>query len=146
MRAAAAGKTLVQLSTVTSAESLELADWAAEAGAGYLDGQLLSVPAAVREARANTAYSGPRDLFDRHAGLLRAMAGNAHHVGERNGAAASFDKAHLSFAMGDYLAFLQGAAMAAQAGVDLRAWCDFNLRHVESGAVARLSMASNCCA
>lgn len=135
--AAAAGRTLVQLSTVTSAESRALADWAARAGAGYLDGQILSYPDDVRAGRANLVCSGPRALFDRHAALLTAMAGHALHVGDEPGAAPAFDKAHLSFAVGNYLAFLHGAAMCARSGVDLRAWCDFNLRHVASGAVER---------
>ena len=54
------------------------------------------------------------------------MAGRAHFVGERNGAAPTFDKAHLSWAMGNYLVFLQAAAMCASSGVDLRTWCDYN--------------------
>ena len=133
----AAGRTLVQLSTMTSAESLELAEWAARAGAGYLDGQILSYPDDVRAGRANIVCSGARELFDRHEAMLTAAAGNVLHVGENNGAAPAFDKAHLSFAIGDYLAFLHGAAMCARAGVDVRAWCDFNLDHVASGAVHR---------
>ena len=134
---AAAGRTVIQLSTVTSTESLALADWAGRVGADYLDGQILSFVDDIYAGRANIVCSGPRTVFERHAGMLTAMAGNVHLVGEGVGAAPSFDKAHLSFAIGNYLAFLQGAAMCARSGVDLRAWCDFNLRHLDSGAVSR---------
>ena len=137
VRAAAAGRTLVQLSTITSAESLELADLLGQIGTHYLDAQVLSFPDDVREGRAKIVCSGPRDAFERYAETLTAVAGSVLHVGDQYGAAATFDKAHLSFAMGNYLAFLHGAAMCVKSGVDLRAWCDFNVRHMESGAVAR---------
>lgn len=133
--AAVADKALIQLSSMTSKESLALAEWATEAGCDYLDGQILSYTDEVRDGRANIVCSGPHDLFERHRATLTAAAGNVHHVGERHGAAPTFDKAHLSFALGNYLAFLQGAAMCADAGVDLRAWCDFNLQHLASGQV-----------
>lgn len=135
VEASAAGRTLIQLSTMTSAESHALAQWAAKAGADYLDGQILSYTDEVLEGRANIVCSGPRELFERQRELLVAAAGNVQHVGAAIGAAPTFDKAHLSFTLGSYLAFLQGAAMCADAGVDLRAWFDFNLRHLASGQV-----------
>jgi len=131
------GRTLIQLSTMTSSESRDLANRLAALGGSYLDGQILSYPADVRENRANIVCSGPRDLFQRYQALLSAMAGRAHYVGERIGAAPTFDKAHLSWAMGNYLVFLQAAAMCASSGVDLRAWCDYNLHHLAEGRVHR---------
>ena len=135
VEAAAAGRTLIQLGTVTSAESRMLADRAGRAGADYLDGQILSYTDEVLEGRGNIVCSGPPALFERQRELLAAAAGNVHHVGDAIGAAPTFDKAHLSFTLGSYLAFLHGAAMCADSGVDLRAWCDFNLRHLASGQV-----------
>ena len=134
--AAAAGRTVIQLSTITSAESRELAAHI-EGGARYLDGQILAYPEDVLEARANLVCSGPRDVFDRHVSMLEAMAGKVYHVGSSHGAAPSFAKAHDSFSLGCYLSLLQGAAMCAQSGVDLRAWCDYNLRYINGGAVGR---------
>jgi len=136
-RRAAEGRTIVQLSTMTSDESRELAEWADACGARYLDGQILSYPDDVRSGRGWIVCSGPSDLCAEHAALLKAAAGNVLHAGESNGAAPAFDKAHLSFALGYYLSFLHGAAMCARSGVDLRTWCDYNLRHMASGAVPR---------
>ncbi len=135
VEAAVAGRALIQLGTITSAESRVLADRAGRAGADYLDGQILSYTDEVLEGRGNIVCSGPPELFERHRALLAAAAGNVHHVGDAIGAAPTFDKAHLSFTLGSYLAFLHGAAMCADSGVDLRAWCDFNLRHLASGQV-----------
>lgn len=132
-----AGRDVVQLSTMTSAESSALGGRLVSLGAGYLDGQILDFPDDVREGRANIVLSGPPALTARHRDMLEAMAGRVHVVGERNGAAPSFDKAHLSFAIGSYVAFLQGAAMCARAGADLAAWCDYNLRYLGDGPLGR---------
>ena len=131
------GRDLVQLSTMTSVESLELGDWAKRAGANYLDGQILSYADDIREGRGNIVCSGQKQLFDKLKPLLTDMAGNTYHVGERTGAAPAFDKAHLAWALGNYLVFLQAAAMCEHSGVDLRMWCDYNLRHLKGGAVNR---------
>ena len=136
-RAAAAGRTVIQLSTVTSAESRELAARLEGDCASYLDGQILAYPEDILEARANLVCSGPLDVFDRHVSMLKAMAGNVYHVGASYGAAPTFAKAHDSFSLGCYLSLLQGAAMCARSGVDLRAWCDYNLRYIDGGAVGR---------
>ncbi|MBG1232642.1 NAD(P)-dependent oxidoreductase [Aestuariivirga litoralis] len=135
--AAAAGRTLIQLSTITSAESRELASRMAAASVRYLDGQILAYPDDILEARANLVCSGPPEVFNEHAATLRAMAGNVYHVGASHGAAPSFAKAHDSFSLGCYLSLLQGAAMCASSGVDLRAWSDYNLRYLSSGNLGR---------
>ena len=131
------GNTLVQLSTITSSESREMGKWLDTCDAKYLDGQILSYPSDVLESRASVVCSGPRALFEEYEVLLSDMSGNVKHVGEKIGAAPTFDKAHLSWAMGNYLVFLQSAAMCATAGVDLRAWCDFNLQNVAEGNLQR---------
>ena len=131
------GRTVIQLSTMTSSESLELAKHLDGLGANYLDGQILSYPIDVQESQANVVCSGPLDLFKQYEQLLSTMAGHVHHVGEKYGAAPTFDKAHLSWAMGNYLVFLQAAAMCASSGVDLRAWCNFNLRNISEGSYYR---------
>ena len=142
--AAAAGRTIVQLSTITSAESRELAGRLKDANAFYLDGQILAYPEDVLEGRANLVFSGPRNIFDLHVSMLKAMAGNVIHVGDSHGAAPSFAKAHDSYSLGNYLAFVQGAAMCARSNVNLRAWCDYNLRYINNGAFSReLAILSN---
>lgn len=129
--------TFIQLSTITSVESIELGLWAKHAGVNYLDGQILSYPDDVLEGRASIVCSGEKALFDKLQPLLVDMAGNVDHVGEQIGAAPSFDKAHLAWAMGNYLVFLQAAAMCKRSGVNLRVWCEYNLKYMESGAAHR---------
>lgn len=133
--AALAGRTLLQFSTTTSAESIALSEWSERAGATYLCGQILAYPDDIRKARANIVVSGSKDVFERHAELLRTMAGIVNYVGDHAGAAPAFARAHDSFVVGSYLAFLQGAALCARSGIDLRRWCDFNLSQGVSSAV-----------
>ena len=134
---ACSNRTLIQLTTMTSAESRLLADWAESAGARYLDGQILSYPDDIRSGCASIVCSGEKLDFANYRELLEKMAGKVLHVGEDIGAAPAFDKAHLAWAIGNYQVFLQVAAMCHLAGVDLRAWCDYSLQHLESGAATR---------
>ena len=134
---ASQGKTLIQLSTVTSEESKSLCEWAEGAGAAYMDGQILSYPDDIREGRGSIVCSGAKEVFDFNHRMLCDLAGDAFHVGEQIGAAPAFDKAHLTWAMGNYLAFLQAAAMCKKSGVDLNAWCNHNLRYLESDDAVR---------
>ena len=131
------GRTLIQLSTMTSAESMALGNWSNSAGAKCLCGQILSYPDDIRTGCASIVCSGSTSDFNAYKKLLENMAGSVLHVGEQLGAAAAFDKAHLAWAIGSYQVFLQGAAMCQSAGVDLRAWCDYSLQHLESAAATR---------
>ena len=94
---AGAGKKLIQISSVTSAEMMEFAAWAKASSAELLCGQITSYTDEVDEGTANIVCSGPLSLFENCKDILKAAAGNAYHVGESHGAAATFDKAHLSF-------------------------------------------------
>ncbi len=135
--AASKGRTLIQLSTVTSRESRSLFDWAKRAQATYMDGQILSYPDDMRAGRGSIVCSGDKDVFENNCALLTDLAGNALHVGDQIGAAPAFDKAHLAWAMGNYFVFLQAAAMCKKSGVDLNSWCNHNLQYLESGDAAR---------
>ena len=126
-------RTLIQLSTMTSPEAEELSTWAKQTGCDLLCGQILSFVDEVTSGRGSIVCSGKKVVFERHAALLNDAAGAGYYVGDWIGAAAAFDKAHLSFFLGVYMSFMQGAAMAFRAGADLRSWCDFNLRHVGDG-------------
>jgi len=110
------GKLLVQLSTVTAAESRALGRWAEESGIDYLDGSILGYRQDMLGARCPVVYSGPKALFDANAGVLAAMGGSPRHVSETIGSAVTFDKAFYSFHWGSLLAFFHGAALCHAAG------------------------------
>jgi 3-hydroxyisobutyrate dehydrogenase-like beta-hydroxyacid dehydrogenase len=82
LHAAGAGSTLVEMSTISVAASVEVAEGAAEAGVEYLRAPLSGNPAAVRSGSAACFVSGPAEESARHEQLLRAIAPAVRYLGE----------------------------------------------------------------
>jgi 3-hydroxyisobutyrate dehydrogenase-like beta-hydroxyacid dehydrogenase len=110
------GRVLVNLTSSTSAQARETAEWAARRGATYLDGAILAAPAAMGTADALVLYSGPRSAFDRHEPTLRSL-GESTHLGDDHGLSSLHDVAVLGLMWGILNAFLHGAALLGTAGV-----------------------------
>jgi 3-hydroxyisobutyrate dehydrogenase-like beta-hydroxyacid dehydrogenase len=111
-----AGRALVNVTTTTPAQALELAAWASDHGIAYLDGALMAVPEMIGRPEAAILYSGDATVFEDHRALLDAW-GDSTWFGADAGLASLWDLAILS---GMYLllaGFLHGAAMVAPAGV-----------------------------
>jgi 3-hydroxyisobutyrate dehydrogenase-like beta-hydroxyacid dehydrogenase len=111
-----AGRTLVNLTTTTPAESRELAAWAAAAGADYLDGGIMAVPEMIGGPDSSILYSGSSAAFDRYGELLGRW-GSSTYLGTDAGLAALYDLALLAGMYVMFAGFLHGAAMVAPAGV-----------------------------
>jgi len=79
---AAAGSTLVDLSTVSPSVSRRVASAAAPAGVDYLRAPVSGNPGVVRAGGLTIIVSGPRAVFDELRGLLTAIGPNLFHVGE----------------------------------------------------------------
>ncbi|MFF2185327.1 NAD(P)-dependent oxidoreductase [Streptomyces sp. NPDC058155] len=116
------GRVLVNLTSGTSEGARETARWAAEHGATYLDGALLTDPDGVGTADAVVLYSGPRATFDAHEPTLRLLGGGTTHLGDDHGLASLHDVAVLGLMWGILNSFLQGAAVLGAAGVDASAF------------------------
>ena len=82
LRNAQAGSTLVEMSTISIAASVEVAEGAAEAGVRYLRAPLSGNPAAIRSGSAACFVSGPVEESARCEQLLRAIAPAVRHLGE----------------------------------------------------------------
>ena len=89
------GKTVVNLTNGTPAQARDTATWAAKAGAAYLDGGIMAVPAMIGGPAAFIFYSGAPDAFEQHQADLAAMA-RPEYVGSDPGLAALHDIALLS--------------------------------------------------
>ena len=117
VRAALAGRLLVQLSTGTPKEARDLAAWAIDCGAEYLDGAILAYPDQMGTPDAAVLVSGPTAAYERCAPRLRPIAGGLTHVGEAVGAAAALDCASLSFLFGALLGTIHGARICEVEGL-----------------------------
>jgi 3-hydroxyisobutyrate dehydrogenase-like beta-hydroxyacid dehydrogenase len=113
------GRTLVDLSSGSSRGARELAGWAAEHGAEYLDGRIMGYSRRVGERDMAIIYAGPRATFERHASTLAILAPAQRHVSEDPGGASAAATALWAFHYGAYGAFLEAAALADDAGTSL---------------------------
>jgi 3-hydroxyisobutyrate dehydrogenase-like beta-hydroxyacid dehydrogenase len=89
------GKTIANLTNGTPAQARDTAAWAAAAGAEYLDGGIMAVPAMIGGPAAFIFYSGSAVAFQRHQADLAAMA-RPEYVGSDAGLASLHDIALLS--------------------------------------------------
>lgn len=71
---AVSGKVLVNVTNGTPAQARELAGWAAEHDADYLDGGIMAVPPMIGGPGAFLLYSGSRAAFDTYRGPLTRSA------------------------------------------------------------------------
>ncbi|MFE9663047.1 NAD(P)-binding domain-containing protein [Streptomyces sp. NPDC005955] len=113
-----AGRTLVNLTTSSSARAREAAAWAAGTGSTYLDGVVLALPQAIGTADAVLLYSGPQTAFDEHRSTLAALSETGTvYLDEDHGLSALYDMSVLSIMWSVLNGFLQGAALLGAANV-----------------------------
>ncbi|MDJ0466433.1 NAD(P)-binding domain-containing protein [Streptomyces sp. H27-C3] len=112
------GRVVVNLTSGTSAQARETAEWAAQQGSTYLDGAILAIPPAIGTADAVILYSGPRSAFDLHESALRSLGADTTYLGDDHGLSSLHDVAVLGLMWSVLNGFLQGAALLGAAGVD----------------------------
>ncbi|MEW1701052.1 NAD(P)-dependent oxidoreductase [Streptomyces sp. NPDC093249] len=110
------GRTVVNLTSSTSGQARELAAWAAEQGAAYLDGAVMAVPQSMGGPDAVLLHSGDEKVFEQHLPVLRDL-GTCVHIGSDPGLAALHDVALLTVMWGVLNSFLHGAALVGTARV-----------------------------
>ncbi|MFI9559277.1 NAD(P)-dependent oxidoreductase [Nonomuraea endophytica] len=111
-----AGRTLVNVTTTSPAQSRELAEWAAGAGIAYLDGGIMAVPHMIGQPGSSILYSGSAEVFEQYKPLLD-LWGTSTYFGEDAGLASLYDLALLAGMYVMFAGFMHGAAMVAPAGV-----------------------------
>ncbi|MFE0173355.1 NAD(P)-dependent oxidoreductase [Streptomyces sp. NPDC059002] len=119
------GRTLVNLTSGTSAQARENAAWAARRGAHYLDGAILAGPDAIGTADGVVLLSGERSAFAPHESTLTSLGAGTAFLGDDHGLAALYDAAGLVMMWSILNGFLQGAALLGTAGVDATEFTPF---------------------
>jgi len=112
------GRILVNLTSGTPDQARELAAWAAERGAGYLDGAIMAIPPMIGQAETILFYSGEPSIFEAHQSTLKLLGGATTHVGADAGLAALYDMALLTMMYTLYSGFLHGLALMGTARID----------------------------
>ncbi|WP_436770690.1 NAD(P)-dependent oxidoreductase [Yinghuangia sp. YIM S09857] len=117
------GKVVVNLTSGTSQQARETAEWAAARGAAYLDGAIPAAPDGIGTPTADIVYSGPRSAFAEHEETLRVLgAGAATYLGEDQGLSSLYEAALLSLMWSILNGFLHGAALLGTANVPATAF------------------------
>ncbi|MEV6430415.1 NAD(P)-binding domain-containing protein [Nocardia sp. NPDC051463] len=111
-------RVLVNLTSGTSTQARETAEWATARGASYLDGVILAIPPAIGTADAVLLYSGPQSAFDHHEATLRSLGANTTYLGGDHGLSSLYDMAMLSMMWSVLNGFLHAAALLGTAQVD----------------------------
>ncbi|QBI21978.1 NAD(P)-dependent oxidoreductase [Egibacter rhizosphaerae] len=112
------GRVVVNLTSSTSEEARQIAEWATGSRATYLAGAISASPSDIGGEGAAILYAGPRWAFDQHAGILEPLAAGTTYLGEDHGLASLYDAATLGLMWGILNAYLHGAALLEAAGVD----------------------------
>ncbi|QQQ75897.1 NAD(P)-dependent oxidoreductase [Saccharothrix sp. 6-C] len=111
-----AGRVVVNLSSETPGKTVEAAARLAGRGAELLVGGVMANAEMVGHPDAYVFYSGPREVFDRHADAL-AVIGRPDYLGADHGLAQLLYQAQLDVFLTSLAAMLHGIALARSAGV-----------------------------
>ncbi|SDD13194.1 NAD(P)-dependent oxidoreductase [Actinokineospora iranica] len=121
--ASLAGRTLVNLTTASSTQARETAQWAEKLGVAYLDGAILALPAAIGTSEATMLYAGSQAAFGEHEATLKALSEDVTvYLGEDHGLSALYDMAVLTIMWGVLNSFLHAAALLGTANVSAGAF------------------------
>ncbi|MFI1330419.1 NAD(P)-dependent oxidoreductase [Streptomyces sp. NPDC020845] len=104
------GKAVANLTSGTPRQAREMAAWAADQGADYLDGGIMAVPPMIATPAAFVLYSGSREVFGTHRAALDALA-RSEYLGEDAALASLYDIALLSGMYGMFAGILHAYAL-----------------------------------
>ncbi|WP_022892515.1 NAD(P)-dependent oxidoreductase [Agromyces subbeticus] len=110
------GRTIVNLSSESPANTREAAAWAAEHGARLVVGGVMAAAPMIGTPAASVYYSGDQDAFESSRRLL-ATIGEPHYLGTDPGLAQLMYLAHLEVFLTGLSALLHATALLGSAGL-----------------------------
>ncbi|GAA2534587.1 MULTISPECIES: NAD(P)-dependent oxidoreductase [Streptomyces] len=114
------GKTVVNLTSGSSEQARDTAEWARKNGAAYLDGAIMATPPGIGAETSVLFYAGDEAVFDAHEPVLRLLGGGTTYLGTDHGKPALFDVSLLGLMWGALNSFLHGVAIVETGGVKAR--------------------------
>ncbi|MGY0390450.1 NAD(P)-dependent oxidoreductase [Nocardioides sp. WG-D5] len=121
--AAAAGRTLVSLTSGSPAQARANEAWAAEHGAAYVDGKVMGDPPDVGTSRISLAFSGDRAAFDAVEPMLAELGSLTYHGPDAGFAAVEFN-AQVAVGYEFLIGFLHTLSLVEAEGMDLEAFTE----------------------
>ena len=116
---ALSGRVLVNLTNGTPAQARDMAKWATERGADYLDGGIMAIPPMVGQPEALLLYSGSKNAFDAHRKELDSL-GTSKYLGADAGLAPLYDLALLTGMWGMFGGAIHATALVGTEKIEAR--------------------------
>ncbi|WP_327142770.1 NAD(P)-dependent oxidoreductase [Nocardia sp. NBC_01327] len=126
-----AGKVIANLSSDSPEQTRRGAAWVRAHGAEFLSGGVMSAGDNIAHPASYIFYSGPREVFDAHAEVLRPLSPQ-EYLGVDDGLAQVFYQALLTIFHPWMLAFDQAMALIANSGNEIDRFLPFALRSNEA--------------
>ncbi|MEU6716258.1 NAD(P)-binding domain-containing protein [Nonomuraea sp. NPDC046802] len=105
------GKILVNLTSGASDEARAMAGWAAERGAGYLDGAIMMTPPGIGAPETVILYGGSPQLYETHEKTLAVLGGGTLLLSGDVGIPSLYDVALLGIMWSTFNGFMHAAAL-----------------------------------
>ncbi|MEC3958235.1 NAD(P)-binding domain-containing protein [Nocardia sp. CDC153] len=121
------GKVIANLSSDSPEKARAGGAWVRARGAEFLSGGVMSAGDNIEHPASYIFYSGPREIFDAHAELLRPLSPQ-EYLGTDDGLAQVFYQGLLTIFHPWLLAFDQATAMIARSGHDIAQFVPFAVR------------------
>lgn len=125
------GKVIVNLSSDSPENARKGAAWVRSHGARFLSGGFMSVGDDITHPASYVFYSGPQEVFDAHAELLRPLSPQ-EYLGADDGLAQVFYQALLTVFHPWMLAYDQALALIAGSGNEISRFLPYALRFSEA--------------
>ncbi|TMR07445.1 NAD(P)-dependent oxidoreductase [Actinomadura soli] len=116
---ALAGRAVVNLTDGTSAEVTAVAEWAADQGAHYLHGQIMTIAPGIGHPDAVVFYGGEKAVYDRFHPALRLLSGRASLIADDPRAPVLYGMAVHGTMWGTLNGFLHAAALLSNEGIQV---------------------------
>lgn len=120
---AAAGRTLISLTSGSPAQARANASWAAEHQAAYVDGKVMGDPPDVGTPRISLAFSGDRDVFETVRPMLDDLGSVTYHGPDAGHAAVEFN-AQVAMGYEFLIGFLHTLDLVESEGMDPEAFTE----------------------
>ncbi|NNC99279.1 MAG: NAD(P)-dependent oxidoreductase [Gammaproteobacteria bacterium] len=114
-----AGKTIVQLSTGTPAETRAANTWFSRHGAELLVSMIMVYPVSIGKDEAQLLISGPEHLYQKCIKYFHFLGGDIRYLGSNIGAASAMSLAILGRIILNLLGLVHGANICVSEGVKL---------------------------
>ncbi|MFD0360607.1 NAD(P)-dependent oxidoreductase [Nocardia sp. GCM10030253] len=126
-----AGKVIANLSSDSPEKARAGAAWVRSHGAQFISGGVMSAGDNIVHPASYIFYSGPQDVFEAHAELLRPLSPQ-EYLGADDGLAQVFYQALLTIFHPWLLAFDQATAVIERSGHDIDQFVPFAIRSSEA--------------